>query len=1323
MDEEVITVDESPADEINPLILNAGKKRATESDKDVSTNPFNRILGPGQDHILLSCATERQLIALVRREPSLYDTRHPKFKDDVHREKLWQRIAHHLDTDLTNCLVAWAELRYRFQRHVRCLRSFHRSAAQCKTPLRRRPRIRHEEELLFLYPHVAIYPVMVEKIQPTEAAESNPETETMAEVEFVEPPPLDIIDVDLEEESAYNYRCTNEHRRLIEAVRPYPQLYDPQYPGYENSRHRGLIWGAISNELHDKATKLMKSWLKLVTRYEWELWHRPDQCSSSELCQLMDFLRTHVLRLRGTVCKASKYLQSDWHEPIEHFRSVMSLINTMRNMPDLVQLTDDWLTFKLKPPRYDEFWKKVGREVMCSYERCEVTWLVLRSFHNELQAMRLAGYQLQDKWYFENALSSIFKQIASRTPRRGYKRPHNGAVMQVGEPTPSVARLPLAIVYPPASKGSSSITTSSSTTSSSTTSSSNTTSSSGTNTGPIISNIRNSSGPAIATPTSLSSSVASESSVPSFVIPKITSAISVASASIVPIKLPPIVGISPRTAAPANMVPVKLPHSVGLAQMTKAALGIGLGPIPASIQLAASNATPGAVRPIPQRPGLQVTVRPKQRVPNILPIAPPLSGAVIRAVNLPNQNPIPQTATGQPMQRPVQPSTLGALLSEPPLVPQNSKPVPQNPLSLLKPAPVQPTLVTKIPSNTVSSSSISSATGTPMVRIHQPGLSSGWDAVQNGSPAGKCGATLAPAAAAATIASREDPTIVKATAATSKWISSITLADLNKKYRPIAPAPPGIVRASKPAAEPTPTTLTHPATVGTVPATLDSSARLPTLATATAATSAASETVDTADTEVIAISDAPREATVAAPTATIPTVATVANVKAVTNAKTAAKPTAISVSQPDKEPTTSGSIQSEICADEIMVHLELSAATGNLLHIWGGNLATRYNLNMVRTATLIREVMAVPQLHKKDPQLTEKSNEIWKVIGKKFHMPEEALRACWNYLADNMSVFPLIAPMSELMRPFKGSMKVWEKSHRLFSKFDEIARKYMWMEHKDVLPDVIRHFRKHEHLYWELQKPRPGEMAPAPRQYTDQERQEVWREARVKFPNLNHRDIWSMFKFAFRTYMEDLERGIENPWPQNWWQALEQLRFLAYVRYHPLEPYYYIVHNKISEEVKRCSMYEALMSADPADKSRPTPISLLARLSKEPMPWETEEAKRMLTGQLSRPSSSAAAFALNINAQAPAPTDSPVPVPDNNPVPPKAPASEPIAGKQAPKEKEQLANGTDTGQELVPQTNRITSILPTIEAFQLTQVLRRHPHTFERASTIDKRTA
>lgn len=111
------------------------------------------------------------------------------------------------------------------------------------------------------------------------------------------------------------------------------------------------------------------------------------------------------------------------------------------------------------------------------------------------------------------------------------------------------------------------------------------------------------------------------------------------------------------------------------------------------------------------------------------------------------------------------------------------------------------------------------------------------------------------------------------------------------------------------------------------------------------------------------------------------------------------------------------------------------------------------------------------------------------------------MQACWKFLANNMSFFPSIAPMSELMVPFRTNLKVWEKSNRLFSKFDEIARKYKWMEHREKLPDLIRHFKRHEHLYWEMRSARPGEEEPPLRHYTDQERQEVWREAKIKFPN------------------------------------------------------------------------------------------------------------------------------------------------------------------------------------------------------------------------------
>ncbi|XP_017002339.2 uncharacterized protein Hmr [Drosophila takahashii] len=1287
--EEIMAPGEAPED---PLVIEAENSKLKG---EKPANPFSRTTYPGslagEAQILQSAQVERRLIVLVRRHPALYDARHPKFHDDLQREKVWLSIASRLSTDLTNCLVAWAELRYRYQRHVRRLRAFHR---QGSTGGHRRPRMRHEEELLFLYPHVARFPLTVERLQPSCEVIKEP---AEADVEIVEPPPVDIIDVDLEEESLRHYRCSKDQRRLIEAVQAYPQLYDNQAPGYENTRHRGLIWGAIANELHDKATKLMKSWLKLQTRYEWELAHQcSSSSSSSELCQLMHFLQPHLQRMPGTVCKASKYLQTDWHEPIEHFRSVMSLINTMRNMPELVQMTDDSMSSPVMPPRYDELWQKVGAEVIAAHQRCEVTWLVLRSFHHELCAMRMAGYQLQDKWYFENALSSIFKQTAaSRATIRpvSHKRKNNGAIS--GEPAAKIQappRLPLAIVYPPAPKTISNSTTTNGTTL------------------PTITNVRSCSN-APATP---------ETAVPAFVIPKITSAMSVATPNLLPLKLPPTLRIAPKAAA---------------------AMGMNLAPnIPANIQLA----SPAAVRPsLPQRPGLQVSLQPKPNPPQMPPAA---SRSLIR----------PKVSVGLPVQRYPTSSALGALLSEAPL-PQ----IPHIPNIPHIPATVTPQqlphLVPLMPGNSPSNPG---TPGAPMVRIHQPAMPSGWDAAPTAAALSKPTATTATAAATISVSSLT---------ATTKWSAAPAGGECAKKQGQMgAQSAVSVIRQSKSVGEsqppatslPAAATLNAGATLRTGEATLNAGATLRTgeatintgatskTAEATLNTGATSKTGEATINTGATISLRRTSATsaksaVPAKPATLPTTAakpgatatplaataattanvdtteaekvpettksTVSSPKTIPNAKTGpntmAANAAAAISHPE---ATTNSNQSK----DVTVFFQKNAASGNMLLIFCDNQATRYNLNMVRTATLVREVMAVPQLHKKDPQLAAKCDEVWKVIGKKFHMPEEALRACWQFLADNMSVFPLIAPMSELMRPFKASVKVWEKSHRLFSKFDEIARKYLWMEHKEVLPDVIRHFRQHEHLYWEMHKPRPGEEAPAPPQYTDQERLEVWREARVKFPNLNHRDIWSMFKFAFRTYMEDLERGIENPWPQNWWQALEQLRFLAYVRYHPLEPYYYIVHNKISEEVKRCSMYEALMSADPADKSKPTPTSLLARLQKEPMPWETEEAKRLLTGQLSNSAPSAAPPAA-LSATPAAPPAAPTSVPEVEPTPKKPSAVKNTATKQTtPTAQKQI--------QIAPQTSRN---LPTIEAFELTHVLRRHPHTFERASTIDKRTA
>lgn len=100
---------------------------------------------------------------------------------------------------------------------------------------------------------------------------------------------------------------------------------------------------------------------------------------------------------------------------------------------------------------------------------------------------------------------------------------------------------------------------------------------------------------------------------------------------------------------------------------------------------------------------------------------------------------------------------------------------------------------------------------------------------------------------------------------------------------------------------------------------------------------------------------------------------------------------------------------------------------------------------------------------------------------------------------------------------------MWEKSHRLFSKFDEIARKNNWV--KPQLADLMKHIRRYEFLYWDLRRPRPddppGPLQP-PREFTEEEKEEVWRVAAEHFPN-------SMYKERER----ERERDIFPPSPSS----------------------------------------------------------------------------------------------------------------------------------------------------------------------------------------------
>ncbi|KAL7744418.1 hypothetical protein ACLKA6_001801 [Drosophila palustris] len=1088
-----------PEGNSTPLFAMPKEERDTIISECLRTECDENNVSRPRRYTLQTYLDERRLINLVRRQPAIYNSRHAKFNDEGHKEELWQKIAQEMSLELNKCLSTWAELRYTYQRHVRRMRKYRRLAQFGPKPARLRPTMLHEEDLLFLHTHVSRLPRQWEK--PTEAALLVDDDDD-DDVTIVATPPADIIDLDVD---FYDqYKITPEQQRLIDAVQPYSQLYDPQHPDYTNYRHRGLIWGAISNELREKATKLMKIWLQLQTRYEWELTYEKDD--RSQLKEQLRFLEPHVPNIKDSVCKMSLYLQDTWFDPIEHFRNVMNLINVLKSLPELGQLVDDYQHCITKPVRYHELWIRVASQVNASYQRCEVTWLVLRHFYMELTEMRKVGYQLQDKWFFENIIGSLYKLIGARAARCCRKRLNSNSNVDSGSTAPKLTatnsearqirppNFPLAIVYPPSTKPTSTTTMTTS---------------------------------SLQVGSMSTDSVTRTISGTSFTLPRITAAISV-----VPV---------PATTAV---------DQISTTNILSSQLGLA---IPATVKLA------NVVGTSPVRKGLEQLSQPKT------------GGAIIRVVS-PSKLTLAQDS----------------LISMAPKKGNPTMPM----MELLSPTPPSIALPSALP--TAPSIIIPPPTAPPRAPLIAPLL----------------------------------PTSV-----------------------PMPKLVPLTIRNDKVAVPSLATTAVHHKSCNSALSDLQSYAHN-------------------------------------------------------SNSITSHKKLAI-VKPKNQKPN-------------IKIEFRDCPINGRILS--AKSRGTPSNLNMPKLAVFIREVLAIPQLHSKDTQLVNKIDDLWMQLAKKLHLRDNVCRAIWKFLANNMNLFPQIAPMGDLMRPFKTKLKVWEKSHRLFSKFDEIARKYLWMLHKHKLPALMQLFSKYEHLYADLRRPRPGEsMAKPMRRYTEKEKQEVWRLARERFPLMNHRDVWSMFKFAFKTYMDDLERGIENPWPQNWWHALEQLKFLITVRYHPLEPYYYIVHNKFMEEVKRCSMYEALM--DPTSEADAISTSGVETV-RSPVPWETEEAKRLLVGELTQSVDVVASVMgeLTTNHQ-----DEDGQENDQN----QDHEMEVLQNEQESEldriqdrmEIDFMTNPQHPVAELAQILSNDHRTLPNMDAYELTRLLRNEPKAYGKATTEEKRIA
>lgn len=87
---------------------------------------------------------------------------------------------------------------------------------------------------------------------------------------------------------------------------------------------------------------------------------------------------------------------------------------------------------------------------------------------------------------------------------------------------------------------------------------------------------------------------------------------------------------------------------------------------------------------------------------------------------------------------------------------------------------------------------------------------------------------------------------------------------------------------------------------------------------------------------------------------------------------------------------------SQLNANEIMIEL-ISSVNGNQLVVHGPPLEQKYSLPMSTTALLIREVLSIPYLHKKDYNKPAQVNMCWQYLAKRFNLPGKSRIVPWNY--------------------------------------------------------------------------------------------------------------------------------------------------------------------------------------------------------------------------------------------------------------------------------------------------------------------------------------
>ncbi|XP_055913379.1 uncharacterized protein LOC129947005 [Eupeodes corollae] len=377
---------------LDELIHSSTSSPIMENGIDVSDED---TISVSQDPVEINSTFKRKLIACVRRRRILYDPAHLHFGNIEKKNRAWERIGKNLRLKGPACRELWLNLRYNYQNHARSLRNW----LAGESNERERPRIQFENDLIFLWRFIADKSTC-DDFDEVPLASSEPMVHNNSDAN--EP-----IEIDDEESQHFV-------GNLIAAVESYPEIYDTKHGNYGDAKRRSIIWEAISNEIKEKSTKCMFSWIQLCLRYEFELM----QSKTSYLTVKMKFLEKHIIMNDKSPLKRSIWLKDEWCDPLyscsEQHLLIAAMITSKRVRPYFANIDCPFATNDLLKVPY---WHLIAKARGIKPLQCEITWIIVQMLYCELSEFRRNNCRLRDEWELESIITNLRDTIVKNRPK------------------------------------------------------------------------------------------------------------------------------------------------------------------------------------------------------------------------------------------------------------------------------------------------------------------------------------------------------------------------------------------------------------------------------------------------------------------------------------------------------------------------------------------------------------------------------------------------------------------------------------------------------------------------------------------------------------------------------------------------------------------------------------------------------------------------------------------------------------------------------------------------------------------------------------------